>query len=184
MVTLTSRTLKSGNLVTWRSQRYCILRLKELLLWSTQSREVVFSGKEKWIELEINISVGRSSHLTAIYKKRPERKLLFERRSKWWWTNTNKYWWTKRREILMKQISVDHFFEKSSSMNALIVANSNVKLETRLLWNRVGHFSTINARSTLYCLVCSTKANEEIFNDQQCCGRKRCFSLCLEFSNW
>ena len=82
-----------------------------------------------------------SSHLTAIYKKRSQRKLLFERRFKWWWTNTNKYWWTKHREILMKQIKRgDHFFEKSSSMNALIVAKwmqlSNVKLETRLVWNR------------------------------------------------
>lgn len=82
-----------------------------------------------------------SSHLTAIYKKRSQRKLSFERTFKWWWTNTNKYWWTKRHEILMKQIKLgDHFFEKSSSMNALIVAKrmqlSNVKLETRLVWNR------------------------------------------------
>jgi hypothetical protein len=87
----------------------------------------------------------------------------------------------------MKQISVDHFFEKSSSMNALIVANSNVKLETRLLWNTVGQFNTIIAQSTIYCLVWFVQQKEMerekkvFFNDQQCHGWKRCFSLQL---NW
>ena len=89
----------------------------------------------------------------------------------------------------MKQIKRgDHFFEKSSSMNALIVAKwmqlSNVKLETWQLWNRVVQFSTTIVQSTIFfCLFvqlrCSGKKQYQmkrkeyvgifsLFNDQQC----------------
>ena len=125
MVTLTSRTLKSGNLVTWQSQHYCILRSKELLLWNTQSREldVVVFGKDKWIEeLEINIS-GRKwqQPFDGNLQKAVAKKIII-------WKKVpivmDKY-----EQILMNKASwnfdetkSDHFFEKSSSMNALIVA--------------------------------------------------------------
>ena len=99
----------------------------------------MFSGKEKWkLELEINISGWKwQQPFDGDLQKAAVKKIII-------WKKVQMVM-DKYEQILMNKASWkfdetkrDHFFEKSSSMNALIVAKSNVKLETRLLWNKSG----------------------------------------------
>ena len=84
----------------------------------------MFSGKEKWkLELEINISVGKRQKqpFDGDLEKAVGKKIII-------WKKVQMVM-DKYEQILMNKASWnfdetkrDHFFEKSSSMNALIVA--------------------------------------------------------------